>query len=309
MRSMTKSALRVARDAPAAGEAALPPYGGRCSRRDYTQPQLFALLTLRQFRRAGYRGVVALAAEWRASCARRRASAGCPTTRRWPTRRPASWPAPKRGHVPPRPGRADRARPCCGPLGGEPAVAAVDAAGLEARHVSAHFGLRRAGSGHRQRAWPKLTAVVDAASHLIVGAVPASDRARTCRLRPRGSAGGGAGRVRRGPRRRGLRRGAQPPALPRGTRHPAGRDRAQPAQRGRSVARRAVSARDASRLPGPDLPATLARGERFQPAQAAPRLGPDRPRRRRSGRGARPPRPDPRSRPARHPDVRVSTKQ
>ena len=38
--------------------------------------------------------------------------------------------------------------------------------------MSAHFGLRRAGSGHRQRAWPKLTAVVDAASHLIVGAVP-----------------------------------------------------------------------------------------------------------------------------------------
>ena len=51
-------------------------------------------------------------------------------------------------------------------------IAAVDATGLEARHVSTHFGLRRAGSGHRQRAWPKLTAVVHTASHLIVGAVP-----------------------------------------------------------------------------------------------------------------------------------------
>jgi transposase len=48
----------------------------------------------------------------------------------------------------------------------------VDATGLETRHVSAHFGLRRAGSGHRQRAWPKLTAVVHTASHLIAGAVP-----------------------------------------------------------------------------------------------------------------------------------------
>lgn len=39
--------------------------------------------------------------------------------------------------------------------------------------MSAYFGLRRAGgAGHRQRAWPKLTAVVDAASHLITGAVP-----------------------------------------------------------------------------------------------------------------------------------------
>jgi hypothetical protein len=65
VRSMTKSALRIARDALAAGEAALPPYGSRYSRRDYTQPQLFALLTLRQFLRTDYRGVVALAAEWR----------------------------------------------------------------------------------------------------------------------------------------------------------------------------------------------------------------------------------------------------
>ena len=39
---MTKSVLRIARDALAAGEAALPPYASRYSRRDYTQPQLFA---------------------------------------------------------------------------------------------------------------------------------------------------------------------------------------------------------------------------------------------------------------------------
>ena len=62
---MTKSALRVAGDALAAGEAALPTYGSRCSRHDYTQPQLFALLAPRQFLRADYRGIVALAAEWR----------------------------------------------------------------------------------------------------------------------------------------------------------------------------------------------------------------------------------------------------
>ena len=52
-------------------------------------------------------------------------------------------------------------------------VAAVDATGLETRHVSAHFGMRRAdGAGHRQRARPKLTAVVHAHSHLILGAMP-----------------------------------------------------------------------------------------------------------------------------------------
>jgi hypothetical protein len=62
---MSKSALRVARDALAAGEAALAPYSGRYSRRDHTRPQPFALLVLRQFLRTDYRGVVALAAEWR----------------------------------------------------------------------------------------------------------------------------------------------------------------------------------------------------------------------------------------------------
>jgi transposase len=52
-------------------------------------------------------------------------------------------------------------------------VAAVDATGLETRHVSAYFGMRRAtGAGHRQRAWPKLTAVIHIHSHLILGAMP-----------------------------------------------------------------------------------------------------------------------------------------
>ena len=59
-----------------------------------------------------------------------------------------------------------------GLIGRAPA-AAVDATGLETGHVSACFGMRRAnGPGHRQRAWPKLTAVVHTRSHLILGAVP-----------------------------------------------------------------------------------------------------------------------------------------
>jgi len=65
MRTMSKSALCVAREALAVGRAALPAYGSRFSRRDYTQPQLFALLVLKQFLRVDYRGVVALLAEWR----------------------------------------------------------------------------------------------------------------------------------------------------------------------------------------------------------------------------------------------------
>ena len=63
-RAMTKSAVRFAREALAAGRAALPPYASRFSKHAYTQPQLFALLALRQFLKTDYRGVVALAAEW-----------------------------------------------------------------------------------------------------------------------------------------------------------------------------------------------------------------------------------------------------
>jgi len=64
MRAMTKSAVAVAREALRVGQAALPPYSSRFSRRDFTQAQLFALLVLRQFLRTDYRGVVALVAEW-----------------------------------------------------------------------------------------------------------------------------------------------------------------------------------------------------------------------------------------------------
>lgn len=64
MRQMSKSAVRVAREALRVGQAALPAYGSRTSRKDYTQPQLFALLVLRQFLRTDYRGVVTLVDEW-----------------------------------------------------------------------------------------------------------------------------------------------------------------------------------------------------------------------------------------------------
>jgi hypothetical protein len=65
MPAMSKSAVRVAREALAVGRRALPRYASRYSKHTYTQPQLFALLVLRQFLRTDYRGVVTLAAEWR----------------------------------------------------------------------------------------------------------------------------------------------------------------------------------------------------------------------------------------------------
>ena len=63
MRRMSKSAVQVAREALRAGRRALPPYASRYSKHTYTQPQLFALLILKQFLKTDYRGLVPLLAE------------------------------------------------------------------------------------------------------------------------------------------------------------------------------------------------------------------------------------------------------
>ena len=61
---MTKSPVSLAREALAVGQDALPTYASRFSRKDFTLPQLFAILVLRKFFRTDYRGIVVLLAEW-----------------------------------------------------------------------------------------------------------------------------------------------------------------------------------------------------------------------------------------------------
>jgi hypothetical protein len=62
-RSMTKSPVALAKEALKVAQSGLPPYSNRFSRRDFTQPQLFAILALRQFFKTDYRGVVQLLAD------------------------------------------------------------------------------------------------------------------------------------------------------------------------------------------------------------------------------------------------------
>ena len=57
---MTKSPRAVAGEALRPAQEALPAYSSRFSRKDFTQPQLFALLALKTFSKTDYRGVVAL---------------------------------------------------------------------------------------------------------------------------------------------------------------------------------------------------------------------------------------------------------
>jgi hypothetical protein len=57
---MTKSPVRLAREALCVAEKALPAYSAVHSPKKFTQPQLFAILVLRQFFKTDYRGIIAM---------------------------------------------------------------------------------------------------------------------------------------------------------------------------------------------------------------------------------------------------------
>jgi hypothetical protein len=62
-RRMTKSPMRLAREALEVGQQGLPAYSAAKSPQKFTQPQLFAILVLRQFFKTDYRGIVELLAD------------------------------------------------------------------------------------------------------------------------------------------------------------------------------------------------------------------------------------------------------
>jgi hypothetical protein len=63
-RTLTKSPLTLSRTALDAAREALPAYSSKFSRHDYTQHQLFALLSLREFLRLDSRGLEAVLRDW-----------------------------------------------------------------------------------------------------------------------------------------------------------------------------------------------------------------------------------------------------
>ena len=64
MRTMSRSAVDVAREALRAARRALPEYASKFSKHDFTQHQLFAVLAVRQFLRTDYRGMVQFLLDW-----------------------------------------------------------------------------------------------------------------------------------------------------------------------------------------------------------------------------------------------------
>lgn len=69
MSTTSKSPRKVAAVAYEVGRRSLPVYASRFSRKDFTQPQLFACLVLRRFHKTDYRGIVAILGDNSTLCA------------------------------------------------------------------------------------------------------------------------------------------------------------------------------------------------------------------------------------------------
>lgn len=162
---MTKSPLKLAKQALAVAKDALPAYASPYSKKTYTQHQLFALPAVRAFLTTDYRGLEQCLHDW----SDLRGALGLSRVPR-PLHPPEGVPTPpgKKGAdallgatvAQARSRRLIRPKP----------RAAVDATGFEAPHTSRYYAWR-AGKRRLHRWGPKLTAVLDTTTHLFLSAV------------------------------------------------------------------------------------------------------------------------------------------
>jgi hypothetical protein len=158
----------VAQEALKAGQESLPDYRHRKSPHKFTQPQLFACLVVKEFRRMDYRSIWVLLQEW----SELREVLGLNKVPHFTT----LWAAAQRLLAKPQAdalldGVLERCRQAQ-ILGPQTPVAAIDSTGLESRHVSTYYTQRcKRHEGHYKSRYPKLSAVGDTANHLILGAV------------------------------------------------------------------------------------------------------------------------------------------
>ena len=167
MSHLTKSPLRVAREALALGHRRLRPYAHKFSPKKYTQPQLFACLVLKAFLKTDYRGL----ANHLADHSDLRATLGLTAVPHFTTHQKAS----RRLLRQPKARRLFRAsiRRFLKRRRRLRRVA-LDSSGLECGRASQHYIRRRNGTAKRWQTvaysyYAKLEAAFDCASHLLVG--------------------------------------------------------------------------------------------------------------------------------------------
>src|SRR5262249_30970547 len=166
MNKLSKSPLRVAREAFTTAERILPYYAHRFSPHVYSQPQLFTCLVLKTFFKTDYRGIVAILEDMPELCALLELKA-IPhfTTLQKASQRLLTVPRVRRllGHTVRRFFRRRRRVP----------RVAFDSTGLDLGHRSAYFVRRRSGAAKRWQTvaysrFAKLEAAVDCRTHLLV---------------------------------------------------------------------------------------------------------------------------------------------
>lgn len=169
MSQLTKSPLRVAREAMAVARGRLRPYAHKFSPKKFTQPQLFACLVLKTFFKTDYRGLAAHLADH----SDLRAALGLTvvphfTTPQKASRRLLRMPVARRlfrTTIRRFLGRRRRVR-----------RAALDSTGLDCGHASRYY-IRRRNGAHKQwqtvaySRYAKLEAAFDCASHLMLAAL------------------------------------------------------------------------------------------------------------------------------------------
>lgn len=169
MSKLTKSPLRVAREALAVSRQTLRAYAHKCSPKKYTQHQLFACLVLKTFLKTDYRGVAAQLADH----SDLREALGLRTVPHYTTPQKAS----RRLLRTPAARRLFRTtvRRFLGRRQRVPR-AALDSTGLDCGHASRYYIRRRNGTAKRWQTvaysrYAKLEAAFDCASHLMLAAL------------------------------------------------------------------------------------------------------------------------------------------
>lgn len=164
----SNSPLTVARMALRAAGDALPNFAKAKSPKKFTQPQLVACLIVKEFLCQDYRSIQVMLSEWsELRDALELTSIPHFTTLCQAARRLLTKPLTDRLQA------ATLALCRQGKLlANESKLAAIDSTGLETRHVSAYFTKRcKTHRGHLKHRYPKLSAICDTATHLILGSV------------------------------------------------------------------------------------------------------------------------------------------
>jgi hypothetical protein len=164
----SKSTLNVAKMALRAARDSLPNYAKAKSPKKFTQPQLMVCLVIKEFLQLDYRGIHILLSEW--SDLRRviglkkipHFTTLCAAAKRLLGKAKADATlVAVLDHCRQTKILPERSK-----------QAAIDSTGLETRHVSAYFTKRcQRHCNHYKHRYPKLSAICDTASHLILGVV------------------------------------------------------------------------------------------------------------------------------------------